>query len=113
MCVRARACVCVLTTFRLYVIMRIGERKNVKELFMQFSDYQGIWNVFTTSLFIIWQIILTSGVGHLQAFVHIAKSELGVTGNIDAHSSVTQTGMLHIKNKHLSLMFLQVPTSTR
>ena len=69
--------------------------------------------MFVTSLFTIWQIVSTSSVGHLHAFVHITKSELGVTGNIDPYSRVTQTGMLHIKNKHLSLMFLYVPTSTR
>jgi len=63
---------------------------------MQFSGYQGIWRVFPTSLFIIWQSVSTSSVGHLQAFVHIAKSEMDVHGNIGAHSSVTQTGMLHI-----------------
>ena len=88
-----------------------GERKNVYGFLMQFSGYQGIWCVFATGLFIIWQIVSTSSVGHLQTFVHIKKSELGVTGSFDAHSSVTQTGMLHIKNKHLSLMFLNVPTS--
>jgi hypothetical protein len=99
--------------FRLCIIMRIDKRKNVKGLLMQFSDYQGIWSVFATSLFIIWQIVPTSSVGHLQAFVHITRSELGMTGNIDAHSSVTQMGLLHIKNKHLSLIFLHVLTYTR
>jgi len=93
--------------------MRIGDRKNVKGLLMQFSGYPGIWRVFATSLFIIWQIVSTSSVGRLQGFIHIAKSEMDVHGNIDAHSSVTQTGMFHIKNNHLSLMFLHVPTSTR
>ena len=90
-----------------------GGRKNVYGFLMQFSGYQGIWCVFATSLFIIWQIVSTSSVGHLQAFVHIAKSELGVTGNIDAHSRATQRKMLHIKKKNLSLMFRHVPISTR
>jgi hypothetical protein len=103
-------CIYILTTFWLCVIMRMVKgRIRV----MQFSGYQGIWCVYATSLFIIWQIVSTSNVGHLQAFVHITKSELGVTGNIDAHSHVTQTGMLRIKKKRLSLTFLHVLTSTR
>ena len=104
----------ILTTFRLYIIARIGERKkNVYGFLMQFLGYREIWCVFATSLFILWKLVSNSGVGHLQAFVHITKSELDVNGNIDAHSSVTQTAMFHIKNKYLSLMFLHVSTSTR
>jgi hypothetical protein len=47
-------------------------------------------------------IVSTLSVGHLQTLVHIKKSQVGVTGIFDAHSSVTQTEMLHIKNKPLS-----------
>jgi hypothetical protein len=103
----------ILMAFRFYVIMRISDRKNVNGFLLRFSGYQRIQCMFATSLFIIWQIVSTSNVGHRQAFVQIKKSELSVTGNIDAHSSVTQTGTLHIKNKHLPLMFLHVPTSAK